>query len=261
MKKGTVAVIDVLGFKGICKQRHVAIDQVLAKMRLLIDHANDLNNSIPEDQGASSKEPPPVCLQSLVLSDTLVIACHPSDDDESRLAQCLTMLITCRMVAHTIIFAAGDPKPGLCLRGAIGFGDYVIDGPILMGEAIDDAAEHAHLPQGAFVWLTPRAAAARDAFRDLEMTHPPAMGVIDDYHLPLKGGGHIACSIVNPFVYQAWWSDDLDAIQRAMLDTFVPPSVDIQVKRTNTRDFLRLAADIARRDVERLRGGKPRAES
>ncbi len=117
-----------------------------------------------------------------------------------------------------------EEKPHLVMRGCISYGEFISDGNFIVGPAVDRAAEHMNIAEGAFVWLLPNVtalfeiyvenlimAAAMCRLPDLQFlagrgewekirdmhTHQ----ICKQYEMPLKGGGFLTCSVINPFSY------------------------------------------------------------
>jgi hypothetical protein len=161
--------------------------------------------------GVVAKEPAPI--PAKVASNSILFACYR---------------------AATVITAALAVRPHLAYRGCVTCGDFEMDGPFLLGPAIDEAASHHETAEGAFVWLTPR---ARAVFETIEKARE-AQAPVAPYAVPLKGGATFDTWAVSPF-------SSVDApskrgeLAATLLATFdKDPSVAVQIKRQNTARFL-----------------------
>src|ERR1700680_1703377 len=52
----------------------------------------------------------------------------------------------------------------LPLRGCVSFGPHLCDGNVLIGPAVDQAAEYMNEPEGAFIWVLPGVAERHKSF-------------------------------------------------------------------------------------------------
>jgi hypothetical protein len=150
-----------------------------------------------------------------------------------------------QLVAHVVLamisvihrFAMNDPP--LLLRGCITYGPHLCDRSFLVGPAVDCAAEHMNLPQGAFVWLHPSAANRyRAHIQRIKAEHPDfdPQYVIKDYPMPLKGGEVLQADVVNPLEATP---DDPQNLIDAFEEGMNGDSVDIWIKRQHTLAFPR----------------------
>jgi len=192
MQLGALALFDALGFKGIWRREDPR--RVVDKLRGLKEHTEgDLDErfggkkyreGLHRSQTNALKQ-----VRSVFLSDTIALTTvHKSAGwvsrtvgaaearrrgitrEEGRAGEAmvrrtvglvvpfLTLDVTAT-AAGAVVAAALRTKPFLAFRGALSFGKFDIDseGRFLVGPAIDDAAEHHELAQGAFLWLTPAA--------------------------------------------------------------------------------------------------------
>ena len=122
----------------------------------------------------------------------------------------------------------------LAYRGAIAFGRYEVSPHFLIGSAIDEAASAYELAQGAFILLVPE---ARDhVARYLHGKSPNTHLVAFD--APLKSGDTFNTYTVSP-LEQARDEADANALSKSLLGTFYGSSIDVAVKRQNTKRHLR----------------------
>lgn len=134
MKRGVVAMLDALGFKGIWKRFDA--DAIVARLESAreTEERFDLHG---------------FDVQFAFLSDTVVIACDFGERPpiealyfvSFRVGYFLESMLTCE-------------PPQLAYRGAIAAGDYLIKGNTIIGEAVDEAAIGEKKAEGPVVWLT-----------------------------------------------------------------------------------------------------------
>lgn len=275
MKQAALAIIDALGFKGIWKRAGVSGEAVLAKMRALAEATDQaLDADFPGDSGyrqTLSENPQNAyeLVQCAFLSDTVVYAV--ANKSVQRLAEmgwdpelmarigpdwppyfnARNIGAIAAYVASTLALSTRD-DPVLAFRGAISFGDFEVDheGRFIVGEAVDDAAEHHELAQGAFVWLAPRALEvflAEDQSLGKRAGEPPSVWPehLIRYDVPLKGGLSFETYAVSPFG-AAKSHDECDAVRDRILSSFKGGSLDVALKRQLTQRFLAAARDAWR---------------
>ncbi len=231
MEEGAFALVDCLGFKGIWKRSDP--NRLLEKLYALEDSANGEAIAL----GAILQAP--VKVHARMLSDTLAISLRqpsPTPPDEE-FGNRLVVHVVLAMISVIGRFALNEPP--LLLRGCITYGPHLCDGSFLVGPAVDCAAEHMNLPQGAFVWLHPSAAYRyRAHIQNIKAESPKftEQYVINDYPMPLKGGDVLQADVVNPLEGSP---DDPDAVIDAFSKGMQGDNVDIWIKRQHTLAFLR----------------------
>jgi hypothetical protein len=270
VKEGAFAFIDCLGWKGISKRVKspaALIDKLKEIERLVEQVKHDKNRLIfPRVKKTASVA---------FLSDTVVVSVQPRDSSDRLSEEDKGELIAalCFVVLELLnLFLSGrDPVP---MRGCITYGEHIIDGNFILGEAVDAAAQNEKLADGAFVWLHPEAASMFSKFtkqfnknlyqgsllkvapeQDLEAfgegsnirekiafvldRQMPSAFVIPDYPLPIKDGKVLACSVLNPLIVLT----DRSRIKRVK-DAYAKAmkgSIEILVKKQNTERFLAVA--------------------
>lgn len=154
MENGAFALIDCLGFKGVWQRTDV---------QLLLDKFRALESSIETELKGNSLLGTyiggPVDLRVQFLSDTVAISVQHGPAATTRTEHDNNRLVYLAFTA--VIKTLGlflRPEPSLAMRGCITYGEHVCDGNFLVGPAMDAAAEHMNLAEGAFVWLLPPAA-------------------------------------------------------------------------------------------------------
>jgi len=252
-------MIDALGFKGIWNRA----PNVLRKLEELAETTERLmdghfggkasfRRSLAENFGNMFD-----LVQASFLSDTVVYGVAmkqlhevltkvseavsdfpvpiPAPKERSPMLDSLVVVSSAVHVSETVL-AAVRSEPVLAYRGAISFGEFEIarDGRFLVGPAVDDAAEHHELAQGAFVWITPR------ALNVLGAPAPRWPDVLVPYDVPLKGGAKLATYVVSPFAYCKTETECAE-IESALLGSFSTDALDVALKRQETARFLTFA--------------------
>lgn len=180
---GAVAMIDALAFKGIWDR--FGFDDVLARLKHIEAEVQEERNrqevAFPKFAAGISFD-----LQVRFLSDTIVIAASSrvllqttkrasllADDDSGAVVAAAlsteaaalrkvqefvalkTVIAVCLASLKQAIEGMADfpMAPSLNYRGAIAYGQYLVDGNFLIGKAVDDCGELFEKPDGAFVVL------------------------------------------------------------------------------------------------------------
>jgi len=239
MKQGALAVFDALGFKGIWKENEP--EGILEKLdglaRATETHLDRMVSKNREDRLLISNDPNHHFhrLHATFLSDTIAIGLwlKPSQSRMSN-RSCIDFLS-----GHVgnVLKRSSESDPVFAYRGAISFGDFEIgsNDRFIVGAAVDDAAEHHELAQGAFVWLTPTAV---DIF-ETDKTESPVHHLLQ-YSVPLKGGSRFDTYVVTPFGY-CNTSKQCDDVKRKILESFSSKTLDVRVKYQETARFLDFA--------------------
>ncbi|HEV7474602.1 MAG TPA: hypothetical protein VGN90_11170 [Pyrinomonadaceae bacterium] len=153
MHEGAFALIDCLGFKGIWKRTDpFLLVQKLSKIEQTVYaqiHKDAFNHF--------SFGPIKISVQ--LLSDTVAISLQyqpkSNETPESWQKNYLVMVICLSVIQVLDLFLEGDPP--LVMRGCISYGEHLSEGNFIAGPAVDEAAEHMNVAEGAFVWLLPSA--------------------------------------------------------------------------------------------------------
>ncbi|MFI5300509.1 MAG: hypothetical protein ACHREM_20675, partial [Polyangiales bacterium] len=144
----------------------------------------------------------------------------------------LILYVLAAQVAGLIQHGLSDGPP-LTYRGCIAFGEYHVEGPFIIGQAVDDAGEGHEAAEGAIVWLHATALAVTDGHVQGTRGSTPFVPL----NVPLKRRS-MPCPtlVVNPF----WFLDSSahDDFIGATLDTFTGSNEGITRKRENTKWFL-----------------------
>jgi len=236
MRTGAVVMIDALGFKGIWDGADPSV--ILRKMGALKQAAESDIKGVKLGHVRGAKV--------AFLSDTIVIGVAsgqpvgrgPGPNKRGN----VRAIMQAAFQTASVLAAALEEAPRLAYRGCLTFGEFEIDGPFVLGPAIDEAATHYECADGAFVWLTPKAKAIADADADTSyFQSAPAVCFV----VPLKAGASFETWTVTPFGWRVAAVDRQDVAER-LLGTFdrdpkTRDRMDVAVKRQNTRRFLEQA--------------------
>jgi hypothetical protein len=231
MSFGAVVMMDALGFKGVWK-RFEGPTAITEKMRRMRERAESGLRRITEDRDIVSTA------RSAFLSDTIVIGVAGATKVKNPgLRHAMALFLAADRAADLLDLARRDPLPRFAYRGCIALGSFEIDGPFILGEAVDEAAEAYELAEGAFVWLAPSARAIWQSLRD---RFEPSNSTLVPYAVPLKGGASYATYAVSPFDAYMPPDERMPAADQ-ILATFDGPSIPlaVQIKRQNTTVYLR----------------------
>ena len=215
MHVGAVAMIDALGFKGIYR-RH--------SPKAVIERMQAIRREVTAYPSGAAD---PSTARIVNVSDMIVMGLHDVEEDPS-----LTISSVAFLVSNLMRFAAlGDPP--LAYRGCIAYGEFEMEGDVLLGPAIDEAATSAEQAEAAVVWCTPSAAGKIDS--------PPNEHLLFG-EVPLKGGMRYKSYLVRP------WSPtqtvpEVAETMRRILGTFEVRAAGreglaIAVKKQHTEGFL-----------------------
>lgn len=260
MKSGAFALIDCLGFKGIWRRLpNGDTSPLISKLQEI--------QTLVDDLVKSKKEPFDLDNMNIVvslLSDTVAISI--TTDEENPIVQGATVAFASSCIIEVLSLFL-DTEPHLVMRGCIGYGKHIASGSFIAGPAVDEAAEHMGIAEGAFVWLLPSAQrvyelnlneyyshckaeygkgktlfegiAALDEFEEHFHLLRPWCSVIRDYPMPIKGGGTLNVFMLNPYVRLT--VDDQEHIQDRTLTVMADDRLDVWLKRQNTMTFLKIA--------------------
>lgn len=238
-------MLDALGFRGIW--RRVGLDELRSSLnQLTATVRRDVEDLVQRIGGTK-----PV-IETRFLSDTVVFTvAHdlpftsgpPTGiRDAGEKAAAIAPFSVEVAAAFASLFqarAVSAPVP-LAFRGAIGFGDYVLDGNFLIGPAIDEVAEEHQAPNGAFVWLLPSAAAVLDLYQAQDRKQQLLERVlIRGIRIPVKRGWARRGLVVNPLAAPGVPNET----EQRLLATFGEPRVlsGVWWKRRATEQLLNAA--------------------
>ena len=173
MKTGAVAFFDVLGFKGIWRNK--SEEEVLNLMRGVAEVVTAEYKHPPPAKGWPECSPP----QVTTLSDTVVITMDSPDP------HCV-LLLAVALYSVMLHFQ----RHGLFVRGAIGWGEYSQMGSTFLGPAIDDVATWHETADWIGIVSTPTTNYILDRFSPPLVIDINGFGVVQflKYDVPGKDG-------------------------------------------------------------------------
>lgn len=246
-KRGAIALLDALGFKGIWRRHGVTPRQVISKLSRLQWAAQEwLERSGVEVNPkllAEGLAPPHNVVR--FVSDSVYIAAWPTtpipeslgiehEIDPDRLGM-LMCLATVTLIAQGLMLAALSDEPALIYRGVVTVGDFEIHEreSFVVGPAVDEVASLEREADAALVWMTP---AARATF---DMYHATKWGHVVMHDVPMKGGRTYRTLVLNPLHPL---SDDPrggELLGRLLAEPPLSAPLDVHIKQQNTLNFYR----------------------
>ncbi len=226
MQRSAVAVLDVLGFKGIWERGKP--EEVLEVLEDLWEKVSEVSSDFTGIQrtavvdGSGTTESDLFDSKPWVsaFSDTVIVtmatrpklALHeelPCDFYSLTAVVAWAAGIAARALRHSF-----RPGPSLLFRGAIAFGDLTLKGDrFLVGPAIDEAAIMEPQAEAAAIFLTDsakevfEAGAAASEVPELAATN----GFLFPYCLPIKQGKHLDTYVVNQLLaFESLFGDKYD---------------------------------------------------
>lgn len=278
MKTGAVAILDILGFKGIW-QRHTDVDQLLSRMDAM---QKRLATTEPEDDMARLKENTSAMFGSLwdernwvpptvkFISDSIFIAAsqflvldklnNKVSPEVLRMANLMAHCLAIGRVNYAVRAVIKEglaTEPKFAYRGCIAYGKYSDQSSFIVGPAVDEAASLERLAEGAIVWLAPSAKAVVEDSSKMKFkqeivgevlqlfTSNEWLGVFPTT-VPLKEGRQYRTFGIHPFDNAE--QHVTESFVQGLLDTFRsrddrPLDVSIAIKRENTLDYLKDSHD------------------
>lgn len=247
---GAIVVCDTLGFKGIW-DRYKDHGKVLAKLQQVKDLARWVVKSVSSNVQACRSD---IELRAAarVFSDTVVFATWSEASSQQEKDKLQVLYLACKMTV-ALIDQGQQPEIPFAYRGCISFGEFYLAEELIVGPAIDEAAEYMNTPDGAFVWLGPSAEALLEEHKTtggFETVNPSGIHgnvhfdrVLDHPEVPLKDGRSLTAWVVNPYAYVL----EGRLLSKRILASFNTPSLDVRIKKQNTAHFLDKAYE--RRDM------------
>lgn len=239
MKRGAIAMIDALGWKGIwAKHPPDALISHMQKLRTVLEQRDAKTRELLARQHPQRMKP--VDIRTTFLSDTIVIAGSFTEDAgraPPEFADCYLGWVVGMSVVLALDTAVRCDFP-LVYRGAIAIGEYLVDGPFLIGPAIDEAAEFHGRADAGLVLYAPSAASSIGLFR----APPSPQGGLNpstmtfEHEVHMKDGSRSVVPVVNPFGICTEWAH-LVAISEGFKKA-LGTDPEFAAKRTNTLRFL-----------------------
>lgn len=171
-KYGAICILDALGTKGVWKQRNP---------ESVIENWENYVNAVERNLKISNNQ---INYNIYAFSDTLIITCSGNLPIEKILLDL--------GINITVAISYGLPY-GIFLRGCISIGDFYESQKMILGPAIDEAAQYYEIANWIGVHLAPSAFSAMD--RLIPITDNLLVNHYKLYPTPLKNGG-----ILNTYV-------------------------------------------------------------
>jgi hypothetical protein len=187
------------------------------------------------------------------LSDSIAMAAElgkePSDSDATPEARAIGWVV---LQLSELLRTAAMTDPPLAYRGVLTFGEFTIDDRFILGPAVDEAARYEREAEGAFVWLDP--VAKHIVEDDPHQNAAPWFPEGAELHLtrvPMKQGRAFETFAVLPF--KTGSRSKKQVIDR-IISTFDATSLDVVIKRDNTRRFLEAGVEASTKAFARVPG-------
>jgi len=224
-------MVDVLGFKGIWRDKSVDAKNLFDWMSLL---ALRLNN-----RGTYCQTWSGLMVKTTLLSDTAVIGIGFKDEDAPKLEGWGRALLAMGYMMNAIVQHWSMFIPSKNIRGCVTAGEFAMDQVFLLGSAVDEAASLYEQCEGAFIWLAPSAdryieGTSLATVRNRHKIH------WRDWDVPLKLGVY-QTHVLDPLSYKGRiFKLGPTEVQSAMLSAFDSERKDIsvQIKKQHTATFL-----------------------
>jgi hypothetical protein len=235
MKEGGFALIDCLGFKGIWRRTDVStlLDKLAAIQEEVKGRVAGFKSQ-PTDLHTGK-----IDMQVSLISDTVAVSVQYKKESLQidDLNKAFLVWETCLAAVQVQSLFLLD-EPPLVMRGCVTYGDHVVRKNFLVGPAVDEAAQHYELAQGAFIWLSPSAATIYEAGKWLL---GPGDSLLIEYKVPLKDGQRLQTHVVNPLYLENSAEDRGAVCQRFGLAMAGASELDVLLKRQNTTTYLQKA--------------------
>lgn len=260
MRDGAFALIDCLGFKGIWKRTDP--DLLIDKLRSVVKQVQpQIMKGVPYHLLRRS-----INIDARILSDSVAISLRYTDPPskkkikEEREQNYLVWLICASTIKILDLYLEGEPR--IVLRGCVTFGKHTNEENFIVGPAVDEAAENMEVAQGSFVRIHPTAEiryrkcveTTKETIKILSNANKnenllygskQSLAIpilVDSYPMPLKGGDHLTCPVLNPLAFHDT-EDERQAVVQAYKEALVGNDVDILLKQQHTMKFLRMAEE------------------
>jgi hypothetical protein len=261
MTEGAFVLMDCLGFRGIWKK--IDPELLLKKLRGIGRRIQPhIMNGIPFHLLRRD-----FIITASLLSDSVAISLRYEDFDrqgerEKNYEKNYLVWLICASTIKVLDLYLKE-EPNLILRGNITYGKHANEGNFIVGPAVDDAVGNMEKAQGAFVWLDPTAEkmyrhcieTTKKTIKILSRTHndeellhgsKQALAIpllVNSYNMPLKGGEHLRCSLLNPLAFHKTKQARQVVVESYLKALSGSNQIDVLLKRQNTMDFLTEAAN------------------
>jgi hypothetical protein len=255
MRRGAIALIDVLGFKGIWR-RH-SEQAVIRSLETLLEASQE------DARQATAGSPTMIdFIAPVFLSDTVAfgLAAKPVAEANAALeatgeAELVGAFDVDRLdswtvwhmgnfLAHLMRRALAGEVP-LAFRGAVAFGNFGMTDRFLVGEAVDEAAMFHERADAAIVGLAPSAA----KFEQADV--PSSVSKFIKYPIPTKARGSSPAGTWDTWAVIPWGDIDeptldlIDAFAKTLVTTEPDLRAEVDRKRDNTLAFVRVCGEAA----------------
>lgn len=226
MRTGAVAFLDALGFKGIWHEENPwTAEDVVRKLQHAMRRAREAHAQ--DNRRLAAMGYPLVSFH--FLSDTVVVVAENSSPTRSP-GEVVDWLCA-HVASFTEEMLIGEMSPPLAYRGAVTYGEFIVEDPFILGRAVDEAGEAERRAEGAFVWLCPSAL-------DVFAKQRGGIGTIP-WTVPMKDGPAFETAVVPPL----WVGSSWDVVESALSKAFLRPNAPLtaRTKHQNTVPMIREA--------------------
>ncbi len=255
LSQGTVAILDILGFKGIWARFHPeevrhafgeireGLDTLVAQSQLpSVQFMPLLGTAVGDFRWRTNEKGEylftkitfnPYRFRYSIISDTIAFAYLNIEDQDINTA------LYVGQAAHWVQHKLAQSKIKALVRGYICSGDLYIGGSTIMGPAVDEAATHLNLSDAACIWAAPNllggpydslARKLRPETCDSERFFFEWGRFLPRIEVPLKGGGSVETLVVCPFWQK--FSGYYTRLERSLANP--GGRLDIAIKRNAT---------------------------
>jgi hypothetical protein len=243
MRLGALAIIDILGFKGMWHRTVNPVD-ILLELDKIKSLANELLRHQNEMDGGDLWES--LDAEVRVFSDCLMIVMPmPEDKNDYEEQNYKTFYEAIRkymllrylvLIVTKIITEAVNGNVPFLYRGCISFGEFAFNDFAALGPAVDEAGSYFEKSEGAFVFLSPSAAEIYKARPGL--LQKAIFPYFTNYNVPMKNEKTLQTFVMNPLLFIGINSNN--DIKQQILDAFGNGELAIEVenKKRNTQEYL-----------------------
>jgi hypothetical protein len=235
MNYGSVAFLDVLGFKGIWK-RH-SPSEILERLELL---QVAFRQMLPRTIKILPDGYLTIESKASFLSDTFIMGAWRSSYVHPEFAPLadLNCLLYVILAANTVQHVSVMKEPYFVYRGCITSGEFMMSqlSDFVVGPAVDEAATNERLAQGPFIWLSDKSTKILTDLENsiwfkevFEETYPGQIPVID-HPVLLRDGTASSRKVVLPLT-NIPVGPPLLRVRDQFLSAFTPPTEDVLQKR------------------------------
>lgn len=241
MRRGALAMIDALGFKGIWQRENA--DEVMRKMKALPTAADVIMAGFQHAFSKLSARTVDPHFSYTFLSDTIVVAAWVDGPTQDNKGQAYAEVLLASFVTSAIISAGAMLKPpALAYRGCLAFGNFDVEAPFILGPAVDEAAENMDKADAAIVWMAPSAQAVVDGARKVVGKEMFESSAFFPFIVPMKEESPRSTYAITP-LSPGQVKASPEQVRETILKTFEDPRDSVQVKKENTRRFLDAAVE------------------